>query len=107
MLDKLQNDFEQASHHYAEMYGILRDDDWFVLKLVEEMGELTQAWNRLSGRARRKELDEQALKIALEDETADLFGHVLLFAHRHRLDLDAAIERKWHFSPSGAECSAP
>lgn len=103
MLDMLQKNFEQASCRYAETYGILRDDDWFILKLVEEVGELTQACNRVSGRARAQGFDEAALRKAMEDETADLLGHVLLFAHRHRLDLDAAIQRKWRFSPMGAE----
>ncbi|MCD7111614.1 pyrophosphatase [Rhizobium sp. DKSPLA3] len=107
MLGKLQKDFERASVRYAETTGILRDDDWFILKLVEEMGEVTQAWNRLSGRARRKGLDEETLRTALEDETADLLGHVLLFAHRHGLDLDAAVERKWRFSPVGTDGTAP
>tara|TARA_R100000687_G_C6320998_1_gene104999 strand:- start:88 stop:228 length:141 start_codon:yes stop_codon:yes gene_type:complete len=35
----------------------------------------------------------------LADETADLLGHVLLFAHQNKIDLTAAIERKWRFSP--------
>ena len=90
----------------AETYGILRDDDGFILKPVEEVGELTQACNRVSGRTRAKSLDDAALRKAMEDETADLLGHVLLFAHRHRLDLDAAIQRKWRFSPTGAEDAA-
>jgi NTP pyrophosphatase (non-canonical NTP hydrolase) len=65
----------------------------------EEIGELTQAWNRISGRGRRHDLSLDALRTTLADETADLLGHVLLFALRNRIDLASAIERKWRFRP--------
>ena len=67
------------------------------------LGELTQAWIKHTARGRRSESsplgpDDSARSLA--DETADLLGHVLLFAHRHALDLNAAIARKWRFTPS-------
>lgn len=97
MLDVLRAQFEDASARYAATNGLDRDADWFVLKMHEEIGELTQIWNKLSGRGRRRGRSEDELRQALADETADLLGHVLLFAGRHDLDLAAAIERKWHF----------
>ena len=99
MLGKLTEQFEAASVTYSETYGMLRDPDWFVLKLQEEMGELTQAWNCATGRGRRKGRTDEDLSRDLADETADLLGHVLLFARTNRLDLAAAIERKWLFRP--------
>jgi NTP pyrophosphatase (non-canonical NTP hydrolase) len=39
------------------------------------------------------------LQRALSDETADLLGHILLFAEQNHIDLAAAIERKWKFRP--------
>jgi len=36
--------FEEASLRYVAAHGIERDEDRFVLKLQEELGELTQAW---------------------------------------------------------------
>jgi NTP pyrophosphatase (non-canonical NTP hydrolase) len=99
MLDVLQAQFDEASARYAAANGIERDADWFVLKLVEEVGEVTQVWNKLSGRGRRHGRSEQELRQALADETADLLGHVLLFAHRNGIDLATAIERKWYFRP--------
>jgi len=101
MLEKLATQFEAASVAYATDNGIERDPDWFVLKLQEEMGELTQAWNRSTGRGRTKGRSADDLSRELADETADLLGHILLFAHRNRLDLAAAIERKWQFRPLG------
>ncbi|WP_105426149.1 pyrophosphatase [Neorhizobium tomejilense] len=99
MLGKLTEQFEAASADYAETHGMVRDVDWFLLKLQEEMGELTQTWNRATGRGRKKGRSDEALASDLADETADLLGHVLLFARNNRIDLAAAIERKWLFRP--------
>ncbi|HEV7320701.1 MAG TPA: pyrophosphatase [Ensifer sp.] len=100
MLGGLSSQFEAASDGYATEHGIERDPDWFVLKMQEELGELTQVWNKLSGRGRTHGKSELDLKSQMADETADLLGHVLLFAHHHKLDLASAIERKWRFQPS-------
>ena len=102
MLKILRDQFEEASAKYAAANGLERDPDWFVLKMHEEIGELTQIWNKLSGRGRRHGRSEEELRKALADETADLLGHVLLFAKQNNLDLSAAIERKWHFQPGEA-----
>ncbi|MDK4705399.1 MULTISPECIES: pyrophosphatase [unclassified Rhizobium] len=99
MLKDLMTQFERASASYAADNGMERDDDWFVLKLQEEMGELVQIWNRITGRGRRKGMSDADLATALADETADVLGHILLFAHRNGLDLPAAVERKWLFRP--------
>lgn len=99
MLEELADQFENASAEYAGKHGIVRDADWFVLKLQEEMGELTQAWNRNTGRGRAKGRSPEQITSDLADETADLLGHILLFARQNGLDLSAAIERKWFFKP--------
>jgi NTP pyrophosphatase (non-canonical NTP hydrolase) len=101
MLSTLQAQFEKSSADYAAANGLERDPEWFVLKMFEEIGELTQVWNKLSGRGRRHGRSEDQLRQALADVTADLLGHVLLFAGQNRLDLVSAIERKWHFRPAG------
>lgn len=99
VIERLSDSFEQASAAYAAANGLTRDADWFVLKMAEEFGELVQSWNRVSGRGRAKGLSEEALRESLADETADLLGHVLLFARANDLDLEAAIARKWRFAP--------
>jgi NTP pyrophosphatase (non-canonical NTP hydrolase) len=91
--------FEAASQHYAVANGIARNDEWFLLKLQEELGELTQVWMKWTGRGRAKGRTPEELRGAVEDEAADVLGHILLLAHRHGLDLDAAIRRKWYFDP--------
>lgn len=99
MLRDLIASFEAASERYAVHHGVKRDADWFLLKLQEETGELTQVANRLSGRSRTKGLSEDELRLELANEAADLLGHVLLFARHHGIDLAAAVERKWRFRP--------
>jgi len=99
MLKQLKDQFEAASARYAAVNDLTRDPDWFLLKLQEEIGELTQIWNKLSGRGRRHGRSDDDLRQALADETADVLGHVLLFAEQNGLDLAAAIERKWLFRP--------
>jgi NTP pyrophosphatase (non-canonical NTP hydrolase) len=102
MLADLMKQFEHASATYASEHGIDRDPDWFLLKLHEELGELTQIWNKASGRARRKGMWDEQLAVELANETADVFGHILLFARQNDLDMVAAIERKWRFRPQQA-----
>ncbi|PZM09152.1 pyrophosphatase [Rhizobium tubonense] len=101
MLRNLIGKFEAASADYATANDITRDPDWFLLKLQEELGELTQVSNRLTGRGRKKGLSNDHLRLSLADEAADVLGHILLFAHHHNLDLVAAVERKWRFGVDG------
>jgi len=98
-LTELTKQFERASQSYAAGNDIARDDDWFVLKMQEELGELTQIWMKLTARGRTRGLSSEALREELASETADLLGHVLLFAGRHEIDLSSAIKRKWRFDP--------
>ena len=62
-LTALAEQFEAASQAYVEVFDLKRDPDWFILKLQEEVGELTQAWTRLTGRGRRGDRTDQELKI--------------------------------------------
>jgi len=98
-LTDLQARFDAASQNYCKLYGLTRDRDWIMLKLLEEVGELTQIWNRQTGRGRTKGQTADDLHRALEDETADVLGMVLLVAQENGLDLNAAIARKWRFDP--------
>lgn len=80
----------EVSDIYAREFGIERDDDWFLLKVQEELGELTQQHLKLTGRARGGG-DAQARA----DEAADVLCMLLLYCRRHGIDLDQAVERKW------------
>lgn len=103
-LSELAELVTRVSDIYAERNDIRRDDDWYVLKLQEELGELTAEHLRATGRGRLKGVDAAGVRAALEDEAADLLASLLLFARHNRIDLDAALQRKWFkYLPSAAD----
>jgi NTP pyrophosphatase (non-canonical NTP hydrolase) len=85
----------EVSDTYASRNAIARDDDWFLLKLQEELGELTAGYLKTTGRGRLKGADAATVSLALEDEAADVLAMLILFARHNGIDLDAALERKW------------
>jgi NTP pyrophosphatase (non-canonical NTP hydrolase) len=85
----------EVSDTYAARNDIARDDDWYLLKLQEELGELTAEYLKTTGRGRLKGADGETIRQALEDETADVLAMLLLFARNNGVDLDAALDRKW------------
>ena len=85
----------EVSDTYASRNAIARDDDWFLLKLQEELGELTAEYLKTTGRGRLKGADAATVSLALEDEAADVLAMLILFARHNGIDLDAALERKW------------
>jgi NTP pyrophosphatase (non-canonical NTP hydrolase) len=89
-LKDLQADVLRISDIYAAEHDLDRDRDWALLKLQEELGELTAEHLRLTGRARGAP-DSQALG----DEAADVLGMLLIYCARADIDLEQAMQRKW------------
>ncbi|CAN5172327.1 MazG nucleotide pyrophosphohydrolase domain-containing protein [soil metagenome] len=93
-LKALSADVVRISDIYAREHDIDRNKagsgDWALLKLQEELGELTAEHLRMSGRARGA-ADGQAL----HDEAADVMGMLLIYCDRVGIDLEAAMTRKW------------
>lgn len=85
---------EAVSLRYAERFGVQRDVDWCLLKLTEELGELSQAHLQKSGRSRIQG-QEAELNRRLEDEMADVLGQLMVLASLTGTDLFAALDRKW------------
>jgi NTP pyrophosphatase (non-canonical NTP hydrolase) len=94
-LKKLTEDVEKVSVIYSEKFNIERDSDWFVFKLQEEIGELTQAYLMLKGRARMKGKSMEEIRADYEGEVADVLAHILLLANHFQIDLEKVIEKKW------------
>ncbi|WP_298161384.1 phosphoribosyl-ATP pyrophosphohydrolase [Brevundimonas sp.] len=90
ILSELSEKVARISDIYAAEHGIDRSGDWAILKLQEELGELTAEHLRLSGRA-RGEPSEQALA----DEAADVLGMLLIYCDRAGIDIEQAMQRKW------------
>ncbi len=80
----------RISDIYAAEHGIERSGDWALLKVQEELGELTAEHLRMSGRARGT-----ADAGKLGDEAADVLGMLLIYCDRAGIDIEAAMQRKW------------
>ena len=89
-LADLQADVLRISDIYATEHGIDRSGDWALLKVQEELGELTAEHLRMSGRARGA-----ADAGKLGDEAADVLGMLLIYCDRAGIDIEAAMQRKW------------
>jgi NTP pyrophosphatase (non-canonical NTP hydrolase) len=89
-LKTLAADVLRISDIYAAEHDIDRDGDWPLLKLQEELGELTAEHLRLSGRARG-----EPSRQALGNEAADVLGMLLIYCDRAGIDLEEAMRRKW------------
>lgn len=89
------NRLENVSAGYAEVYAVDRTPDWMLLKLMEELGELSQAWLVASGQGRDRNLSKQQQEDAVAAECADVVAMALLVAHRMGVDVEAAMRDKW------------
>ena len=94
-LRQLTDDVETISQRYAESFDFIRDDSWFLLKLQEEVGELTQAFLMRTGQARTKGRTPDELEAGFRAEIADVLCQLLLLARHHGVDVEAEVERKW------------
>ncbi len=91
----LTDEVENISILYTNKFGIKRDSDWFILKLQEELGELTQSYLMMIGQARKKDKSDQEIVEDFHKEIADVFSHLLLLAKHHKIDLEKEVEEKW------------
>jgi NTP pyrophosphatase (non-canonical NTP hydrolase) len=71
-LRQLSHDVEIISQRYAEYLNFARDDAWFLLKLQEEVCELTQAHLMRTGQARAKGLTPAEIEANFRAEFADV-----------------------------------
>ena len=94
-LDELSREVETVSSLYAERNGIDRTNEWLMLKLHEEVGELTQAYLARAGQTRDKGRTRTQLEDDFRAELADVFAQVLLIAQRFDVDLADEVNRKW------------
>lgn len=86
---------EAVSQKYSKQYKIKRNPSWFLLKLQEEMGELTQVYLMMTGRGRSKDKTKKEIRNDFEKEIADVFCHVLLLANSNTVDIEKAVDEKW------------
>jgi NTP pyrophosphatase (non-canonical NTP hydrolase) len=90
---------------YASENGIEVNDDYAVLKLVEEVGEFAQAVIIQRGMCRtEKRLPPAKARKAVGAELSDILGLTILCADRLGVDLEGSIRDKWlHFLDAPAK----
>ena len=91
-LDTFSDRLKAISDRYSRVYDVDRGGDWHLLKVQEEMGELTQAYLAMTGRSRRAS-DGARHDVAME--MADVLCMLILMARAEGIDLNAAIAEKW------------
>ena len=89
-LAQLSDLVRRVADLYAERFQIDRDPAWYLGKMSEELGEVNAAYLKSVGQGR-----SEGSRGDLEDEVADLFGFVLLFADWQGIDVATALQRKW------------
>jgi NTP pyrophosphatase (non-canonical NTP hydrolase) len=80
---------------YSEKYSIQTSDDYYLLKIQEELGELSSAYLKLTQRARAKQATAEELEKNLREEVADVIAMTILFAKGRGIDVQSALEEKW------------
>ncbi len=86
----------QNADRYAKKHGVNFDQDFSVLKLTEEVGELAQAVIVHQRRSRpEKYLPEEESRKNVGDELADVLCFIIVIADQFGVDLEEAIDRKW------------
>ena len=94
-IEKLVKEIEEISATYAKNFKIKRDDNWYVLKLQEELGELIQSYLMLIGQGRAKGKTNKEIRADFQKEIADVFCHILLLAKHYDVDLEQEVNNKW------------
>ena len=79
---ELSDRIGQVGDLYARVHAIERSADWYLLKLTEELGELTAEHLLMAGRAKPNADGSGGTREALENEAADLFGQFVLYLGR-------------------------
>jgi len=91
-LEAFTDRLKAISDRYGRVYGVDRGGDWHLLKVHEEMGELTQAYLARTSRSRR---DPEEARTGVAHEMADVLCMLLLMARDEGVDLNAALREKW------------
>ncbi|MEK6773367.1 MAG: pyrophosphatase [Bdellovibrionota bacterium] len=94
-LKEIEQKLKQIIDGYSEKFAIKRDDDWYVLKIQEELGELTAAHLKLTQRGRVVDKSKDELEKNLREEIADVIAMTILFAQHKGIDIEKALQDKW------------
>jgi NTP pyrophosphatase (non-canonical NTP hydrolase) len=81
--------------YQAAFPDVKMDRDYTPFKITEEWGECLQVYLMLTDRGRQKNKTKVEIQAMLQEEIADVLGHLLVFAHKENIDLEQALKDKW------------
>jgi len=92
----IQQKVVENAIRYGKEYNVKIDEDFALIKLYEEVGELSQAIliHRKKSRP-EKHVAENVSKREVAKELADVVGMAMVNAHLLGIDLEEAIDKKW------------
>lgn len=88
----------KAWNQYADKFKIERDDEFYLFKMQEELGELTRAFLELRGSEKKSKATGDELKKAFASDVASLVGNALILALHFDIDLEQNIKDKFTIS---------
>ena len=94
-IKEIQKNVVKVSNAYSKKFDVNRDDDWYILKLQEEIGELVQNYLSFTNRGKKRNKTKEEIRQDFEDELADVVGQVFLIAEHNNVDIEKAVKRKW------------
>lgn len=86
---------KKAWSQYAKKFQIHRDDEFYLFKMQEELGELTRSFLELRGSEKKSKITEDDLKKKFASDVASLVGNALILALHFDVDLEANIKDKF------------
>jgi len=84
---------EAGWNAYAKAHGIERDDVFYLLKLQEELGELTRRFLEL--RKQESAVDTTKLRDKFAGDCASIVGNALILARHFGVDLESQLRAKF------------
>ena len=94
-LEEAANHCERAWSSYATKHGISREPDaFYLLKMQEELGELTRHFLEMNGNEHKSVTDDK-LKRKFAGDCASLVGNALVLARHFNVDLSSVIVEKF------------
>lgn len=94
-LKDTEKNLKKIINGYCKKFSIKQESDWYIMKIQEEIGELSAAHLKLTGRGRIKDKSKSELEKNLRDEIADVIAMTILFAQHQGIDVEKALQDKW------------
>ncbi len=95
-IKKMQKNVVDNSERYGKDYDVKIDSEYALMKLFEEVGELSEAILTLKkGNRPEKRVSEKEAKDNIAKELADIIGIALLNADILGVDVEKDFKDKW------------